>query len=96
MLIYSALTAIPANPVQTVSVTTDIINFAFRRLGNFFIDISPVNIFSLIILNTIANRNKIIATDIDGAAVTLVSTQYTNYFIIISQILLYKNKKKQL
>jgi hypothetical protein len=81
-LIYSALTAIPAIPVQRVSNTTDISNFAFRRLGNFFIDISPVNIFMLIILNTIANRSKIIAIGIDGAAVTLVSAQHTNYFII--------------
>ncbi len=42
----------------------------------------------LIILNTIANRSKIIATGIDGAAVTLVSAQYTNYLtiIIIAQI----------
>ena len=102
-LIYSALTAIPATPVQTVSDTTDIRNFAFRRLGNFFIDISPVNIFKLIILNTIANRSKLNATGIDGAAVTLVSAQYTSYLIIIiisrmfrkvnvCQISLYKNE----
>lgn len=63
-------------------------NFAFRRLGNFSIDISPVSIFKLITLNTIANRSKLIATGIDGAAVTLVSAQYTNYLTIniISQM----------
>ncbi len=102
-LIYSALTAIPDTPVQNVSDTTDKRNFAFRRLGNFFIDISPVNIFKLIILNTIANRSKPIATGIDGATVTLVSAQYTNYLSIIiilqifekvnvDQISLYKNE----
>ncbi len=37
----------------------------------------------LIILNKIANRSKIIATGIDGAAVTLVSAQHTNYLTII-------------
>jgi hypothetical protein len=85
-LIYSALTAIPDTPVQNVSDTTDIRNFTFRRLGDFFIDISPVDIFKLIILNTIANRSKLIATvtGIDGAAVTLVSAQYTNHLTIIS------------
>ena len=81
-LIYSALTAIPDTPVQNVSDTIDKRNFAFRRLGNFFIDISPVNIFKLIILNTIANRSKLIGIGID-AAVTLVSAQYTNYLIVI-------------
>lgn len=87
-LIYSALTAIPARPVQVVSVNTDIRNFGFRRLGNFFMDISPVIIFKLIILNTIANRSKPSATGIDGAAVTLVSAQYMSCLIviIISQI----------
>lgn len=60
----------------------------------------------LIILNTIANRSKIIATGIDGAAVTLVSAQYTNYLIRVSitqifrkvnvsQISLYKNEFMQ-
>jgi hypothetical protein len=57
----------------------------------------------LIILKTIANRSKINATGIDGAAVTLISAQYTNYLIIIiipqifkkvnvGQISLYKNE----
>uniref|UniRef100_UPI0024BCABEF hypothetical protein n=1 Tax=Bacillus cereus TaxID=1396 RepID=UPI0024BCABEF len=65
-----------------VSDTTDIRNFTFRRLGNFFIDISPVNVFKLIILNTIANRSKLIATGIDGAVVTLVSAQYMIFLTI--------------
>ncbi|CAI8702236.1 hypothetical protein EMIT0180MI3_110022 [Priestia megaterium] len=86
-LIYSAPTAIPATPVQNVSVTTDIRNLTFRRLDNFFIGISPV-IFKLTILNTIANRSKSIATGIDGTAVTPVSAQYTNFIslLIISKI----------
>lgn len=44
----------------------------------------------LIILNTIANRSKIIATGIDGAAVTLVSAQYTNHLIINSITQIFK------
>lgn len=82
MLIYSTPTAIPANPVQIVSVITDTRNFTFRPLNNFVIGISPVNIFRLMILNPIANRSKIIATGTDGAVVALVSAQYTNFLAI--------------
>lgn len=82
---YSALTAIPANPVHSVSDTTDIKDFTFSKLVIFFIDISPV--IKLITLNIIANRNINIASGIDGAAVALVSAQYTKYLptIIISK-----------
>ena len=84
-LIYSALTAIPATPVQSVSDTTEIRGFAFKRFDDFFIGISPVDVFKLINLSTNANRSKINATGIDnGAAVTLASAQYTNYLTVIS------------
>ncbi len=83
---YSALTAIPANPVQSVSVTTDINNFTFRKLGVFFIDISPVIVIKLITLNKIANRNMNVASGIDGAVVALAIAQYTKIFIYINYI----------
>lgn len=79
--VYSALTAIPANPVQSVSDTTGIKDFTFRKLVIFFIEISPV--IKLITLNIIANRNINIASGIDGAAVALVSAQYTKYLCTI-------------
>lgn len=69
---YSALTAIPATPVQGISDTIDI---AFKVLGNLFIDIFPINIFKLVTLNTISNRSKYIATVMDVAVVIPVSSQ---------------------